>query len=258
MNRAMTSLSTRSLAAVAAGAIGLFPLIVISLNLIQRTRYSTTKQAISELALGTGGTFMAIAFCSLGLGIGLLAVLIRHTRPTRWAITVLLTIAAVLAGPISAAFHTDLTGARTTVHGTIHNLAGLAAFLLILAAMITASIQFRHDAAWRSHARPTVVLTALALVTFVLILILGSDRFGLAQRMFVGTFVTWLLATATRAHRAATRAGHRGLAGGVDDHQSRLGRGLRPDVVAPDLAGDVAQLGERECASTNNPASGNH
>jgi hypothetical protein len=147
---------------------------------------------------------MVLAFCGLGIGIFLLAVIIfRASRKARIT-PLLLALASVLAGPISAAFHTDRTGAKTTMHGNIHNGAGLAAFLLILVAMITAAYRFRHEPNWRSHAAPTTALAALGIVTFFLIPMLGNSHFGLAQRLFVGTFVAWILTTATHARNVST------------------------------------------------------
>jgi len=201
----------RNVATAALASAALFPLVVVALNLIQRRDYSPTRQAISELALGSGGNLMTLAFCGLGIGIFLLALSIFRTSGKAGATALLLAVASVPAGPISAAFHTDRTGAKTTMHGSIHNGAGLAAFLLILVAMITAAYQFRHEPKWRSHARTTTALAALGIVTFFLIPVLGNSHFGLAQRLFVGTFVAWILTTAAHARNVspadhATRA----------------------------------------------------
>lgn len=196
-----------SLATAALVSASLFPLIVIVLNLVQRRDYSPTRQAISELALGSGGNFMVLAFCGLGIGIFLLALIIFRTSRNARVTPLLLAVASVLAGPVSAAFHTDRTGARTTMHGNIHNGAGLAAFLLILVAMITAAYRFRREPKWRSHAAPNTALAALGIVTFFLIPMLGNSHFGLAQRLFVGTFVAWILASATHA-RNISRSEH--------------------------------------------------
>ena len=194
----------RSLATAALVSASLFPLIVIVLNIVQRRDYSPTRQAISELALGTGGDLMVLAFCGLGIGIFLLALIIFRTSRKARVTPLLLTVASVLAGPVSAAFHTDRTGARTTMHGNIHNGAGLAAFLLILVAMITAVYRFRREPKWRSYAAPNTALAALGIVTFFLIPILGNSDFGLAQRLFVGTFVAWILTTAAHARDVST------------------------------------------------------
>jgi hypothetical protein len=89
------------------------------------------------------------------------------------------------------------------MHGNIHNGAGLAAFLLILVAMLTASYRFRREANWRSHATTTTALATAGIVTFFLIPTLGNSHFGLAQRLFVGTFVAWILTTAAYARNVS-------------------------------------------------------
>lgn len=202
--------STRLFATAALVSASLFPLTVIVLNLVQRHHYSPTSQAISELALGAGGGFMVPAFCGLGIGIFLLALIVLRTSRRARVTPLLLAVASVFAGPISAAFRTDPAGAKATMHGTIHNAAGLTAFVLILLAMIAAAYRFRDEPGWRPRATSTAVLAALGIVTFLLIPILGSSYFGLAQRLFVGTFVAWILITA--AHACTIDAAHEPLA----------------------------------------------
>src|SRR5205814_4428458 len=63
-----------------------------------------------------------VAFCALGLGMLLVGLTIRRTARSATAAPLLLARAAVLVGPVSAAFHTDPTDAKTTVHGTVHKL----------------------------------------------------------------------------------------------------------------------------------------
>lgn len=192
---------TRTLAGVSGASTALFPTIVITLNVIQHRHYDPVKQAISELALGTGGSAMILAFCSLGAGIAMLAVIVRRRDRTARVVPTMLALAAVLAGPMSAAFHTDLTGTPTTLHGTIHNDAGLAAFLLLLAAMVVSSFAFARDPFWQGHVTATRVFAAAGTASFFLIPGLGGDHFGISQRLFVGSFVCWLILTAAYARR---------------------------------------------------------
>lgn len=194
-----TTPSTRTLTSSALAALATFPIIVVSLNVVQRHHYSAVRQAVSELALGHDGALMVIAFLALALGMLLVAVVIRRTAVRSVATPILLGIASIGAGPLSAAFHTDATGAKTTTHGAIHNDAGLGAFLLVMAAMFVSSYRFRRDPAWRGHARPTLIWAGAALAAFFLVPALGNAQFGLAQRIFITTFVTWLAATAIYA-----------------------------------------------------------
>jgi hypothetical protein len=241
----------RGLATAALVSASLFPLTVIALNLVQRGRYSPIRQAISELALGTGGDAMVLAFCGLGAGIFLLALIIFRTSRQARVTPLLLAIASVFAGPMSAAFRTDRTGARATLHGAIHDGAGLAAFVLILVAMIAAAYRFRHEPAWRSLATETVALAAIGAITFLLIPILGNGHFGLAQRLFVGTFVLWILLAAAHARTitadyATSRPPSLDEDGDGADPRRRTGQsvrcgsqGIHGVVVAAQREGDV-------------------
>lgn len=193
--------STKVLAVTATGAAAVFPVIVFSLNLLQISDgYSTTRQAVSELALGRGGALMAVAFCSLGLGTLLLGAVIARTTEHARVPVALLTLAGVLSF-VSAAFHTDLTGAHATTHGNIHNAAGIITFLAMLVTMAIESRRFRKEEAWRRIANPTVVLTGAGVVTFFLIPVLGAGHFGLSQRLFISTFVIWTLTASVHAVR---------------------------------------------------------
>ncbi|MGN6721419.1 MAG: DUF998 domain-containing protein [Marmoricola sp.] len=198
-------ISTRTLATVSAATTALFPAIVVVLNLVQHRNYDPIKQAISELALGSGGTAMVLAFCGLAVGIAALAAVIRTQSLKARAVPIILAVAAVLAGPLSAGFHTDRTGAPTTWHGTLHNDAGLGAFLLLLAAMLISSFAFSRDPFWKGHVIATRVLTVAAVISFFLIPVLGQDHFGLSQRLFVGSFVSWLIVSAVYASRSERR-----------------------------------------------------
>lgn len=203
----MSPMSTRQLASRAFTCVAVFPIVVVLLNVVQHAHYRPKVQAISELALGRGGALMMVAFLSLASGIALLALILGRTlgrgRPIRW----LLYVAAVLAGPMSAFFHTDLTGHPTTTHGTIHNDSGLAAFLLMLVSMHVAGWVFRHQPGWRGFAVPTLVWAVAATGAFFLIPALPT-HFGLAQRIFAGCFVSWLLAaTAYARHMSLPTAG---------------------------------------------------
>lgn len=223
MSRTRTSqISTRAIATAAWLSISAFPVVVIGLNLLQHRSYDPLVQAISELALGAGGAAMVVAFLGLGLGIALLAVVLQRTceggRPIRW----MLYLAALLAGPMSAFFHADLTGHPATTEGTIHDNSGLAAFLIILLSMYATGRLFRHEPAWHSHATTTMIWAVVATLAFFLIPALPS-HFGLAQRIFVGMFIAWLLATTMHARRFSVTVGHRPQVRGDQPHATITG-----------------------------------
>jgi multisubunit Na+/H+ antiporter MnhB subunit len=184
-------LSNRLLANAALAGLGGFPVIVVALHLVQRGSYHPLHQALSELALGRGGWAMWIAFCAAGTGMLCLAVLHRRLVAGSVAAPILLSIACVLSY-VSAAFHADPDGVSTR-HGTIHQTAGIVEFVLIVVAMFVSARRFRRDERWRQLARPTIVWAACAVVGFFLIPTLGNSLFGLAQRIFIATWLSWLL-----------------------------------------------------------------
>ncbi len=207
------ALPTRSLGSVALACLVSFPVIVVALNLIQRARYNAVSQAISELALGRDGWLMAVAFCSVGAGFLCVAILLKRTVTKAVAAPVLLTAAAVLAGPVSAAFHTDPAGGGTTVHGQIHDTAGIVTFIILIAAMFVASRGFFRDPAWRRLAVPSLAWSLCATGAFFLVPLLGNSEFGLAQRIFVITWLIWLITVAAHARRLPAAAEQGSLAG---------------------------------------------
>jgi hypothetical protein len=200
MNR--LPLSTRSLAAGSFAGLAAFPVTVVALNLIQRGRYHPVRQAMSELALGRDGWLMTIAFCAMGLGTVLLALLLR--RAVGALVAPLLLTAAGLLDFVSASFHTDPDNVTATVHGRIHDTAGIATFALFVVAIFAATRSFRRHAAWRPFASPTLAWAVCAVGTFFLIPALGDAHFGLAQRIFVATWLSWSLAAAAYARRLPT------------------------------------------------------
>jgi hypothetical protein len=210
----MHPMSPRQLASRAFLCVAVFPAIVVLLNVVQHANYDPKVQAISELALGRGGVLMVVAFLSLASGIALLALILGRTLVRGRAIRWLLYVAAVLAGPMSAFFHTDLTGYPTSTHGTIHNNSGLAAFLLMLASMHVSGWLFRHQPTWRGFAMPTLVWAVAATGAFLLIPALPF-HFGLAQRIFVGSFVSWLLAATAYARHMSLPTGGVSFAAGT-------------------------------------------
>lgn len=203
MNR--RPLSTRSLAAGSFAGLAAFPLTVVALNLIQHGRYHPIRQAMSELALGRDGWLMTIAFCAMGIGTVMLALLLHRTAGA--LVAPLLLTAAGLLDFVSASFHTDPGNATTTMHGRIHNTAGIATFALFVVAIFAATRSFRRHPAWRPFAPPTLAWAICAVATFFLIPALGNADFGLAQRIFVATWLSWALAAAAYTRRLPTPDG---------------------------------------------------
>ena len=187
---------TRTLAVAALICVGLFPAVVVGLNVVQAPDgYEAGRNAVSDLALGRGGVLMALAFCSLGLGTLLHATLLRRTSRRSRVRTSLLRAAGLLSF-VSAAFHTDLAGAATTTHGEIHNAAGIATFAVMITVMTTSIRRFREEPRWRELAWPTAALALTGLTGFLLVPLLGDAHFGVSQRILIASFLVWMLAGA--------------------------------------------------------------
>jgi hypothetical protein len=198
-----SALSNRSLANAALAGLATFPLIVVALHVVQRGHYHPLSEAVSVLALGRAGWLMWIAFCAAGTGLLCLAVLHRRLVQGSRVAPALLAFAALLAY-VSAVFHADPENAiRTSVHDEIHQIAGLVSFVSIIVAMFISSRLFRRDPRWQRLARPTLVWAICAVAALVLIPFLGDALFGLGQRIFICTWLTWAIAASLHARALA-------------------------------------------------------
>jgi hypothetical protein len=201
MNRSTSSSALLPLAAFATTAV--FPLVVVALHLVQSGHYHPLSQAVSELALGRAGWLMVIAFCSIGIGSLLIALVLRRIATHPRIAPALLGMSGLLSF-VSAFVHADGSG-PTTTHGQIHQLVGVATFILIVAAMFSLVRAFRRDPSWRPIATPTLAWALTALASFFLVPISGNAYFGVAQRIMLAVFISWQLTISLYAHRTEHR-----------------------------------------------------
>lgn len=197
--------SSRRVADLAIVLLATFPVTVLALNLVQLGHYDVVSDAVSLLALGTGGAAMNAAFFALGIGIALVAWMLRRSvrkAATGPALLVLAAVAAVASG----VFHTNANGTPATTESNIHTVVGITVFLTMVTAMYVFAWRFRRDPRWRSFATPTLYWAIAGTVTFFLIPVAGDSRFGLAQRLHIATWLSWLLITAIRTRHHAPGA----------------------------------------------------
>ncbi len=200
-------ISTRTIGTAAVVGLASFPIVVVTLNIVQLGHYDALTQPASQLALGKDGWLMTAAFCAFGLGTLLLAAVMRRTLPgNRW-IPALLAVAGLL-GFVAAAFPTDPTGVPATTHSLIHNAGGLATFMLYVTVVIMSGFAFRKTPDWELFSRATLVWGGLAIAAFLIMLILGGLHFfGVGQRIAIASWLTWLLMTAWRARSLGRYSG---------------------------------------------------
>lgn len=203
--------STRSLTGIALAGLATFTTIVVVLHLVQRGHYHPLSQAVSELALGRGGSLMAVAFVALGLATLCAAAVLRRTLADSRAVAAILSVSA-LGSFVSAVFHADGETAKTSTHGQIHQAAGVLSFVSVVLVLFLCSRRFRRDPAWRPMVWPTRLSAAAAVAGFVLIPFVGNAYFGLAQRLLLGTMFTWLFAVVAYARRRLTAPSEREIA----------------------------------------------
>lgn len=189
-------------ATAAAGFLGvlLFPVAILVVNIVQGGQHNPLTQPASQLALGTAGWAMDAGFLGLAAGTLLIAYAVARTLGSYKSVPVVLLAIAGLLGFIPAFVPTDPNGVTPTTHGMVHNLNGLATFVLYVAAMITAAFTFRRSLYWQPLQRTTAVFAGLGVIAFLLLLGLGAaSLFGLGERVAIAVWVAWLLVVAWRA-----------------------------------------------------------
>lgn len=196
---------------LAGGAIG--PLLFIAVFLIEgatRPHYSVWRDAVSALALGEGGwmqsaTFIVCGALVFGFAIGLRRVL-RTGRGSTWGPILLGIVGLCLIG--AGIFVTDpglgypheASTITLTVHGTIHSLISLVAFISLPAACFVLARRDAADPAERGWAWYSVATGLLVVVFFVLTAVVTAlnGPAGLTQRILLIVGWSWIALQAIR------------------------------------------------------------
>ena len=193
----MTKLSPRVLSLV--GMVGVAYLAATTVTLhLQPTGYDPVGQVVSDYAVGPFGIEMALGFFIGGVGVSALALAIFEASSRRTAKigSGLLFIAGVALFALGA-FPTDLDGAATTLHGTIHEILSAIIFSLGPIGMVLVSY---------SYGRKWVLATLLgfmATCVFAVIAQLAFGATGLAERGLIALLLTWWFAVSLRLFRSS-------------------------------------------------------
>jgi hypothetical membrane protein len=204
--------------------IAVFPVIIVVLNLVQLHSYHPMRDAVSMLALGSGGALLDAAFFLLGIGIWMLARVLAASVPKAVAGPALMTLAG-LAAITSGIFHTNADGAPSTTTSNIHMFAGITVFLSMIATMFIFAWRFRRDPAWRRSALPALIWAIAGAATFLLIPVVGDARFGMAQRLHIAVWLSWLLFAGLRARQVSLAD--------LDASQPTSQAGITPPAALP-------------------------
>ena len=148
--------------------------------------------------------FIGLSLGSLALVIGLYQGVSRSARS--WIGLILLGIWGV-AILMAGIFPTALKGAPATTSDNIHSLASLVSFLSLIPATILLSRRFKQDERWRPFHRSALILSLVILGTFIGFFLTSETEFaGLTQRIFIATFLIWLLLAAARLRFIALKS----------------------------------------------------
>jgi hypothetical protein len=199
--------NNRTLGRLALIGICIFVGAVASLPFVQAGHYNIVRQAMSELALGSGGWLLNTGFCTMGVGTIFIALILRRTTGARVAPCVL-ALAGVLDF-VSAAFHAVRFDQAMTTEASVHMIAGIATFIATIVAMFATVQPFSKTEAWRGMSKPTLAWGCVSTAAFLLLGPggpLGLTHFGVGQRLMALTFTSWLVTVAALASRGAVSA----------------------------------------------------
>lgn len=202
-----TPIQPRALGTGSALCIAYF-LLALGLLHYLRPDYAPAKHMISDYAVGAFGWLMTSAFVALSISCLMLMLGLAATGPRALParIGVALLGAAFCGLVVTAIFPTDLPGSPETASGDIHN----ATFLLNVGSLLSATVlltaSFFRDARWRSVGPVAVLLAALVVAAFVLqfVSLRPGSPYGLANRTFVITLLSWLMLVSLRLRSVAS------------------------------------------------------
>jgi hypothetical protein len=201
-----------------AGAGPLLFLAVATAEGFLRTGYDPIAQPISALGVGPRGWVQELNFVLLAAAFFSFAVVLRtHLRRGAASIAAPLVFTVMTIGVvIAAAFPMDAPGAPLTRVGRLHDLGGFLVFPWIPIVLLVLAGRFRRDPDWRPYFKYTLAtgLFSLAMIAFFLLFVgppsasprLASEFRGVAQRVLIVPFFTWIALVARRAYLGLAHA----------------------------------------------------
>jgi hypothetical protein len=192
---------------------------------VVRTDLDPVRQVMSEYANGRFGWFMTAAFYAMGVACVALAVRLgRAIERRRLSIAVRVMLGLGGVGLILAGiFEVERPAVPDTIEEVIHSDATLAAFTLIITAMLLFAVVCRWDPRWRDFRALASVLAVIAALAGAFSPFAGQTTWsGLAQRVLGLTVVAWLLLCAFHIRFGGLRRSR-----SADDDPNSEGSALR-------------------------------
>lgn len=158
------------------------------------------SEPMSVYASGPYGFVQTVAFLVLAVGSAAVcaAIGLPHPRPPDWQVARGLIVVWSVGVSLAAAFRIDGSGSTAA---QVHATASMLSFLSVLAAMFFFTRATRQVPAWYSFGKVSSALASVAALAFV---VAGATQpsivFGVAQRVFLGAVVAWLVAVGARSY----------------------------------------------------------
>lgn len=194
----------RRAAVLGIGSPMLFVLLVVVMGFIH-PGYSHLTNFISDLgALDAPMPYVQrLNFFQFGIGIAALAwgLYLGMEQPSRVALVlqVVIGVGIFLSGIFPG--HSNDPGSRESM---LHNVVGIPAFLMIMLVPLVVGLRFRRSEVWRDLSTFSMSMTPVLVSLFVLMARADpspTGNPGLFQRLFIGTWLLWMVMIARRLYR---------------------------------------------------------
>lgn len=200
---------TRSitLAGIGAASVIYLGLTLIAMHAIQPGLNPATHY-VSEYAHGPFGWLVMVAYVAAGAGVLGMAwstgSVLSGTRSLALAICLALVGVGLIASGVT---RIDLAAAdgsvASTASGMAHELAGYVLLLGLIPGAFLVAATFRRDPRLSSAALPAWIFAGSVVITFIVaVMSLSLDLIGVGQRIFLATWIAWLIFVALQLARA--------------------------------------------------------
>jgi hypothetical protein len=191
---------TRSitLAGIGAASVTYLVLTLIAMHAIQPGLNPATHY-VSEYAHGQLGGLVMVAYVAAGLGVLALAWTARSILSGTRSLALAACLAVVGVGLIATGVtRIDVPGADGSVvssaSGMAHELAGYVLLMGLIPAAFLVAATFRRDPRLSSAARPAWIFAGAIIIAFIVaVMSLSLDLIGVGQRIFLATWLAWLI-----------------------------------------------------------------
>jgi len=190
------SVAETLLASMAMAGVGYLGLVILVLSLFT-TEYNPITQVASDYGVGTYALEMNAGFLVAGIGTLSLAAAGLHSLEGRSGrVGSALFVPAGVALILNAFYNTDIEGAVTTVHGTIHGFGGVVFFLTTPIALLLVGYGFG-----RKRFALTLLAVAVGPGALALDSVLALDATGLAERVVILVVFSCMILTSLKILR---------------------------------------------------------